>query len=142
MARVADARVIQVAQQSCDSNEPSAKPHYGIVTGVARLPGAGHTCAPVRTLAEEGGHAVVAGSAAVTGRAGAVIDVLAAVVTRPPVDAHAVVAAVRIVARASVLTRVGHQLTLVHVFGAVLACERSRREYRPQSPLKLSYRKR
>lgn len=71
----------------------------------------------------------MAGGAAVTGCAGTVVDVLAAVVTRPAVDADAVVAAVRVVARSSVLTGVWHQLTLVHVFGAVLACEQRQREY-------------
>lgn len=62
----------------------------------------------------------MAGSAAVTSRAGTVVDVVAAVVTRPPVDADAVVAAVGVVARSSVLAGVGHQLALVHVFCAVL----------------------
>lgn len=80
------------------------------------------TCASMRTLAEERGHAVVAGGAVVTSRAGTVVDVLAAVVARPAVDADAVVAAVGVVARPAILTRVGHQLTLVHVFSAVLAC--------------------
>lgn len=77
----------------------------------------------MRTLAEERGHTIVAGGAAVTSCAGTVVDVLAAVVTRPAVDTDAVVAAVRVVACSSVLTRVWHQLTLVHVFGAVLTCE-------------------
>lgn len=95
MTRIADAGVIKVAQQ---------------------------TCAPMRTLAEEGGYAVVAGGAVVTSSAGAVVDVLAAVVARPPVDADAVVAAVSVVARPSVLACVGHQLTLVHIFCAVLTC--------------------
>ena len=62
----------------------------------------------------------MAGGAMVTGGAGAVVDVLAAVVARPAVDADAVVAAVRVVARAAVLTGVRHQLTLVHVLGTVL----------------------
>lgn len=95
MAWIANARIIQVAQQSCP---------------------------PVGTLAEEGSHAIVTGGAVVTSRAGTVVNVLAAVVAHPPVDAHAVVAAVRIVAGSAVLTRVWHQLTLVHVLGAVLTC--------------------
>lgn len=78
------------------------------------------TCAPVRTLAEEGGHAVVAGSTVVTSRTGTVVDVLAAVVTRPSVDADAVIAAVSVVARSSILAGVWHQLALVHIFCAVL----------------------
>lgn len=89
----------------------------------------GCTCPPVGTLAEEGSHAIVTGGAVVTSRAGTVVNVLAAVVAHPPVDAHAVVAAVRIVAGSAVLTRVWHQLTLVHVLGAVLTCERSRCEH-------------
>lgn len=63
----------------------------------------------------------MAGSAVVTSGTGAVVDVLAAVVARPPVDADAVVAAVSVVAGPSVLARVGHQLTLIHIFCAVLA---------------------
>lgn len=95
MAWVADASIIKVAQQ---------------------------TCAPMRTLAEEGGDAVVAGGTMVTSRAGTVVDVLTAVVTCPPVDADAVVAAVSVVASPSVLACIGHQLTLIHIFCAVLAC--------------------
>lgn len=95
MTWIADAGVIKVAQQ---------------------------TCAPVRTLAEERGHAVVTGSPVVTSRTGTVVDVLAAVVTRPPVDADAVIAAVSVVARSTILARIWHQLTLVHIFCAVLTC--------------------
>lgn len=72
------------------------------------------------TLAEERGHAVVTGCTVVTSRAGTVVDVLAAVVTRPPIDADTVVAAVGIVACSSILAGVWHQLTLVHIFCAVL----------------------
>lgn len=64
----------------------------------------------------------MAGGAVEAGGAGAVVDVLAAVLARPAVDAHAAVAAVGVVARAPVLAGVGHQLALVHVLGAVLAC--------------------
>lgn len=74
----------------------------------------------MRTLAEERGYAVVAGSTVVTRCAGTVIDVLTAVVTRPPVDADAVVAAVSVVACSPILTCVRHQLALVHIFCAVL----------------------
>lgn len=76
----------------------------------------------MRTLAEEGGHAVMAGSAMVTSSAGTVVDVLAAVVTCPPIDTDAVVAAVSVMARPSILACVGHQLTLVHIFCAILTC--------------------
>lgn len=76
----------------------------------------------MRTLAEERGHTVVAGGARVTSRTGTVVDVFAAVVTRPPIDADAVITSMGVVARPSILTCVGHQLTLVHIFSAVLAC--------------------
>lgn len=78
------------------------------------------TCASMRTLAEEGSYAVVAGCTMVTSCTGAVINVLAAVVTRPPVDTDAMVAAVSVMARPSVLACIGHQLTLVHIFCTVL----------------------
>ena len=64
----------------------------------------------------------MAGGALVAGGAGAVVDVVAAVVAGPAVHTHTLVAAVGVVARASVLAGVGHQLALVHVLCAVLAC--------------------
>lgn len=76
----------------------------------------------MRTLAEKRGHTVVAGGARVTSRTGTVVDVFAAVVTRPPVDADAVITSVGVMTRPSILTCVGHQLTLIHIFSAVLAC--------------------
>lgn len=80
------------------------------------------TRAAVGTLAVERGHAVVAGGAVEAGGAGAVVDVLTAVLSRPAVDAHARVAAVAVVARPAILAGVRHQLALVHVLGAVLTC--------------------
>lgn len=64
----------------------------------------------------------MAGGPVVTSCTGAVVNVLTAVITRPPVDADAVVAAMGVVARSSILARIGHQLTLVHIFSAVLTC--------------------
>lgn len=84
-------------------------------------PSSVRTCPPVGALAVEGGHAVVAGGAREAGSAGAVVNVLAAVLPGPAVDAHAVVGAMGVVAGAPVLAGVGHQLALVHVFSAVLA---------------------
>lgn len=80
------------------------------------------TRAPMGTLAEERSHAVMAGGAVVAGRAGAVIDVLTAVVAHPAVDAHTAVAAVGVVACSSVLACIGHQLALIHIVSAVLTC--------------------
>ena len=77
---------------------------------------------PHGALAEEGGHAVVTGGAVEAHGGGAVVDVLAAVVARPAVDAHARVAADGVEARAAVVTGIGLHEALVHVLGAVLAC--------------------
>lgn len=54
--------------------------------------------------------------------AGAVVDIVAAVVPGPAVHAHALVAAVGVVARAAILAGVGHQLALVDVIPAKLTC--------------------
>lgn len=64
----------------------------------------------------------MAGSTVVTSCTGTVVNVLTAVITSPPVDAHAVIAAVSVMACSSILARVGHQLTLIHIFCAVLTC--------------------
>lgn len=76
----------------------------------------------MRALAVERCDAVVARGAVVAGCAGAVVDVLAAVVARPAVHAHAVEAAHRVVTRAAVLAGVRRELALVYVFRAVLTC--------------------
>lgn len=92
------------------------------VTDAGVIEMAQQTCASMRALAEEGGHAVMAGSSMIARCTGAVIDVLAAVVTRPAVHTDAVVTSVSVMAGPSVLTRVGHQLTFVHIFCAILTC--------------------
>lgn len=69
----------------------------------------------------------MAGGPFVAGGVGAVVDVLAAVVPGPAVHAHALVAAVRVVARATVLAGVGHQLALVDVVHAELTYGATRR---------------
>lgn len=74
----------------------------------------------MRTLAEERRHSVVAGGAVRARRAGAVIDVLAAVVSRPAVHADAVEPADGVMARSSVLTRVRGEFTLIDVRRTVL----------------------
>lgn len=71
-------------------------------------------------LAEERGHAVVAGGTVVTSCTGAVINVLAAVVAGPPIYTDAVIATMRVMACPAILTCIGHQLALVHIFCAVL----------------------
>lgn len=81
-----------------------------------------NTRAAVRALADERSYAVMAGGAGVTRSAGAVVDVLAAVVSGPAVHADTLVAAVGVVARAAILAGVGHQLALVDILCAELTC--------------------
>lgn len=81
------------------------------------------TCAAMGTLAVEGRYSIMAGGPAATSCIGTVINVFAAVLARPAVDTDTVVAAVGIVAGASILTGVWHQLTLINIFCAVLACK-------------------
>lgn len=95
VAGVADACIVEVAQQ---------------------------TRAPVRTLAVEGGHAVMAGGALEAGSTGTVVNVLAAVLASPAIDAHTVVATMGVVAGSTILAGVGHELTLIHILCAVLTC--------------------
>lgn len=64
----------------------------------------------------------MAGGTMVTRGTGTVVNVLAAVVACPPIDADAVVAAVGVMASPSILARVGHQFALVHILCTVLAC--------------------
>lgn len=80
------------------------------------------TCAAMGTLAVEGRYSIMAGGPAATSCIGTVINVFAAVLARPAVDTDTVVAAVGVVAGASILTGVWHQLTLINIFCAVLAC--------------------
>lgn len=62
----------------------------------------------MRAFAKERSHTVVAGGSLEACGAGAVVDILAAVVPTPAVHAHALVAAECVVARAAIQTRVGH----------------------------------
>lgn len=80
------------------------------------------TCAADGALAVERGHSVVTRGAVMASGAGAVVDIVAAVVPGPAVHAHALVAAVGVVARAAILAGVGHQLALVDVIPAKLTC--------------------
>lgn len=96
LTRVADAGVVQLAQQSC---------------------------AAVGAFAVERSYAVMTGGSLVARGAGTVIDVLATVVPSPAVHTHALVAAVGVAARAAILAGVGHQQALVNVLCAELTCE-------------------
>lgn len=95
LARIANTGIIQVAQK---------------------------TCLSLWTDAGEGSHPVDAGGAIGTGGSEAVIDVLAAVVPAPAVDADAGVAPVVVGAGAPVLAGIGLELAFIHILGAKLAC--------------------
>lgn len=95
MARIADACIIQMTQE---------------------------TCLSFRAHAREGGHTVNARGAGSAGGEGAVIDVLTAVVSTPAIDTHAAIAPVAVGAGASVLTSVRLQQTLVYILCAELSC--------------------
>lgn len=90
-------------------------------TGVIQL--AQQTCAAMGTFTVERCYTVVTGGSMVAGSTGTVIDVLAAVVTRPSVYTHALVAAIGVVARAAILAGIRHQLALVNILCAELACK-------------------
>lgn len=79
-----------------------------------------HTCAPVRTFTEEGGHPIMTRGSCVAGSICAVIDVLAAVIPCPAVHTHTVVSTLCVQARTTVLAGIGHQIALVDVFGTKL----------------------
>lgn len=94
----------------------AASPRLALQLG----PSAGLTCLSLWTQAGKGGHAVDAGGPRSAGSEGAVVDVLAAVVSAPAVHAHAAVASIAVGAGASVLAGVGLQQALVHIFRAEL----------------------
>lgn len=89
-------------------------------TGIIQM--AQETRLSLRTQAGEGGHAVNAGGPWRAGSIGTVIDILAAVISAPAVHTHAAIASVSVGAGASILTSVGLQQTLVHIFCAELPC--------------------
>ena len=73
------------------------------------------------TLAEEGRHTVMADGTLIAGGIGTVVNILPTVIARPPVDTDTLVGTVDVVARSTVLARVGHQLALVNVLCTELA---------------------
>lgn len=70
----------------------------------------------------------MAGGAVEADGRGAVVDVLAAVVAGPAVDAHAGVTADGVKARAAVVAGVRLHQTLVYILGTVLACGETEKE--------------
>lgn len=96
LTRVADASVVQLAQKSCAS---------------------------MGAFAVERSYAVMTGGSVVACSTCAVIDVLTAIVSSPAVHTHTLVAAIGVVARASILAGIWHQLTLINVLCAELTCK-------------------
>lgn len=72
------------------------------------------------TLAEERGDSIMAGGTLGTRSAGAVVDVLAAVIARPSVHAHTVEPADGVVTRSSILTSVRREFALIYIIRTVL----------------------
>lgn len=72
------------------------------------------------TLAEERCHTVMTCSSIKAHGSGAVIDVLAAVIARPAIHAHACVAAIGVEARATVMASVRLHQALVYILSTVL----------------------
>lgn len=93
---VADAGIIQLAQQSCAS---------------------------MRAFTDKRCHTVMTGGAVGTGSTGAVVNVLTAVFSSPTIDADTLETAVGVVTRAAVLASIGHQLAFIHIICAKLTCE-------------------
>lgn len=77
-------------------------------------------------FAVERSYSVMTGGSVMARSTGTVIDVLAAVVPSPAIHTHALVAAVGVVARATILAGVGHQLALIDILCAKLTCGRTR----------------
>lgn len=95
VAGIADACIIQVTQETCLSFWAHAR---------------------------EGGHTVNAGGAWSAGGEGTVINVLAAVISTPAINAHTAIASLVVGAGAPILTGVGLQQALVHILRAELPC--------------------
>lgn len=74
-------------------------------------------------FAIEGCHTVMAGRPRGTGCAGTVINVLTAVLASPTINTDTVVATIGVMAGATILTGIRHQLAFIHIFGAVLTWE-------------------
>lgn len=96
LTRVADAGIIQLAQQSC---------------------------AAMGAFAVERSYAVMTGGSLVACSTGTVIYVFTAVVPRPAIHTHTLVAAVDVVTRAAILAGVGHQLAFINILCAQLTCK-------------------
>lgn len=82
----------------------------------------------------ERSYSVVAGGSLVARSAGAIINVLTAVVPSPAVHAHTLVATISVVTRAPILAGIRHQLALIDVLRAELTCGRPRRRVQTETP--------
>lgn len=71
----------------------------------------------------ERSYSVMTGGSLVARSTGTVINVLAAVISSPAIDAHTLIATVGVVACAPILAGIGHQLALINILCAKLTCE-------------------
>lgn len=137
VARLAQAPVLQVAQEACRAGggggggegerRLSAAPGASLAAPPPAPAPPPRTCAARGAEAGEGAHAVDAGGSGGTGGSGAIVQVLLAAGAAPAADTHAVEAASRVPAGAAVSAARGALgRTLVHVFRAIRACRRGR----------------
>ena len=125
IAGVTHTSIVKVTQQTCveviqkDNYITSFICHYnkGHIRRVTKL----NTCLSNRALAEEGSYAVVAGGAVKANGCCTVVDVLAAVVSSPAVNTHAVMAANGVEAGTPIMAGVGLHEALIDVLSAVLS---------------------
>lgn len=79
------------------------------------------TCASMWTLAEERCNSIMTGCSTAASSIGAVINIFAAILSRPAVDTNAVISTMGVVACTTILASIWHQLTFIDIFSAVLA---------------------
>lgn len=95
MAWVTDARVLQMTQETSFAHG---------------------------TFTVKGSHSIMAGGSIETDGSSAVIDVLAAALSRPAIDTNARVPTLGVEAGASIVAGIGLELTLIHIFRTELTC--------------------
>lgn len=71
-------------------------------------------------------YSVMTGGSLVARSTGTIINVLTAVIPSPAIHAHTLVASISVVARASILAGIRHQLALINILRAKLPCGRTK----------------
>lgn len=81
------------------------------------------------TFTVEGSHSIMAGGSIETDGSSAVIDVLAAALSRPAIDTNARVPTLGVEAGASVVAGIGLELTFIHIFRTELTCGKKKSQF-------------